>query len=100
MSASSLLILARRASKGVATADDAAVLRDRGVAALGLDGDVLPRLGAVRVVAALDGVDDDALLDGLLARLGVLHVVLVVHVRRRVADQEDDLAASSCRRST
>ena len=71
--------------------DDAAVLRDGGEAALGLDGDVLPDLGAVRVGAALDGVDDDVLLDRLLARLGVLHVVRVVHVRRRVADQEDDL---------
>ena len=88
---SSVLILARSGSNGVDDGDDAAVLRDGGEAALGLDGDVLPALGALGVVAALDGVDDDVLLDRLLARLGVLHVVLVVHVRRRVADEEDDL---------
>src|SRR5205814_8194760 len=58
--------------------DDASRLGDGDVGAGRLVGDVLPAAAALAVRAALDGVDEDALLDGLLAGLGIFHVVLVI----------------------
>src|SRR5262249_42304845 len=43
------------------------------------------------VVAALDGVDDDVPRRGQLAGVRILDVVGIIHVRRGIADQEDDL---------
>src|SRR5262249_2305753 len=58
---------------------------------LGAAADVLPDPARLGGVAALHGVDDDALPGRQLAGFGVLDVVGVVHVRRRVAHQEDHL---------
>src|SRR5207237_632983 len=67
-----------------------AVLRDGDVLALRLPRDLLPDLPRAGDAAALDGVDEDALLHRELAGVGVLHVVRVVHVGGRVAHQVDD----------
>ena len=87
---SSALISASRLSCGVMTRTWAPSWAICTYAPPALVADVLPDLGALAVAAALHRVDQDALLGGQLARLGVLDVVLVVHVRRGVADQEDD----------
>ena len=70
--------------------DVAAVLRDRNVAAVAHLGDVAPHALGVGRAAGLHGVDQDAAVARHLHHLGVFHVLRIIHVRRRVADQEQD----------
>jgi hypothetical protein len=66
-----------------------AVLRHLQIGAVAELRDLLPQPQRLRGVAALDGVDADAALLGQREALRVLDIVLIVHVRRRVADQKD-----------
>src|ERR1017187_10404546 len=66
-------------------------LRDGGIAAFGQLRDLLPEWRGRGNAAALDGIDDQVLLHGFLAYLRVFGSARVIHVRRRVANQEDDL---------
>ncbi len=68
----------------------AAVLLDGDVGAARGVGDLLPDLRRAAHRTTLDGVDDDVLAPGAAAGVEVLHIILVVHVRRGVADQEDE----------
>ncbi len=70
----------------------AAVLRDRDVAAIAALGDLAPDPLGVARAAGLHGVDGDAAVDRHADHLRVFGVLGVVHVRRRIADQEQDAA--------
>ena len=71
--------------------DGAAGLLDREVAAAPERRDVPPRRDGVAHGPALNRVDDDALGGRRSDDLRILDVVLVVHVRRRIADEEHHL---------
>ena len=70
--------------------DLAAVLRDRDETAAAELGDFAPDALGVARAAGQHRVDEDVLLLGDLQRLRILRVLRVIHVRRRIADQEDD----------
>ena len=58
------------------------------VAALAQPGDLLPTLGGRFILTALDRIHHDAFLQCHSQGIRVLDVILIVHVRRRVTDQE------------
>ena len=70
--------------------DLAAVLRNRNEAAASVLGDVAPHPFGVARIAGEHGVDDDVLLFRHRQRHRIFGVLRVIHVRRRVADQEHD----------
>ena len=70
----------------------AAVLRNRDVAAVAHLGDFAPDPLGIAGAARLHGVDQDVALARHAQHLRVFHVLRIVHVRRRVADQEHDAA--------
>jgi hypothetical protein len=70
----------------------AAVLRDRDVAAAAHLRDLAPHPLGVARAAGLHRVDDDVALARDLHHLGGFDVLRVIHVGRRVADQEHDAA--------
>jgi hypothetical protein len=71
--------------------DHVAALTERHELPLAAARDLLPNPRGLAVGAALDRVHDDVLPHGLLHRAGVRGVLHIVHVRRRVADQEHQL---------
>ncbi len=77
-------VVRRRVSHG------AARLLDLEEVALPQGGDLCPRLNGRFDITTLNRIDDNPFLQRRRHDLGVLHLV-VVHVRRRVADQEDHL---------
>ena len=52
--------------------------------------DLLPEPQSLGLITALDGVDTDAALPRQRKGLRIIDVVLIVHVRRRIADQENN----------
>ena len=70
----------------------AAVLRDRNVAAVTHLGDGAPDPLGVAGGARLHGIDQDAAIARHAQHLRVFRVLRIVHVRRRVADEEQDAA--------
>src|SRR5207237_8407261 len=75
----------------------AAVLRDGEVLPAPFVRNRLPDFARAFELAALDGVDDHAAARGLGSGRGRRRFLLVVFVRRRVADEEDDLRGASQR---
>ena len=72
--------------------DLTAVLRDRDETAIAELRDLAPDPFGVARAAGLHGVDQNILLLRECDHLRIFHVLRIIHVRRRVADQEHDAA--------
>src|SRR6185437_6208851 len=65
-------------------------LGDLGIGTFSELANFFPVFGTFAVAATLDRIDDDAFLAGFFAGNRIFDIVFVIHMRRRVANQEDD----------